>query len=181
MDINQYAQKIYQQNKDVGWWDDPDRCIYQTMQLISTEIAEATEGERKNLMDDHLPHRKMGEVELADALIRVLDLGGHFEWNFTTSVHHRWLNEKSSIGKMHLALNIALANLANAFDENIHKDKYSSPNLSMFYSYLIDSIIQVALILDYDIFAAMDEKIAYNLNRADHKRENRAEENGKKF
>ena len=27
----------------------------------------------KNLMDDHLPHRKGVEVELADCLIRILD------------------------------------------------------------------------------------------------------------
>ncbi|XUM19805.1 hypothetical protein ACRAVF_19255 [Bradyrhizobium oligotrophicum S58] len=37
--------------------------------LIVSEIAEAMEGERKSLMDDHLPHRKMVEVELADTLI----------------------------------------------------------------------------------------------------------------
>ena len=36
--------------------------------LIVSEIAEAMEGERKDLMDDKLPHRKMAEVELADAL-----------------------------------------------------------------------------------------------------------------
>jgi NTP pyrophosphatase (non-canonical NTP hydrolase) len=34
------------------------------------------EGERKNLMDDKLPHRKMAEVELADALIRIFDYAG---------------------------------------------------------------------------------------------------------
>lgn len=27
-------------------------------------------------MDDHLPHRPMAEVELADALIRILDFAG---------------------------------------------------------------------------------------------------------
>lgn len=41
--------------------------------LVVSEIAEAMEGERKDLMDDHLPHRKMAEVELADALIRIFD------------------------------------------------------------------------------------------------------------
>lgn len=71
-----------------------NRCIYQTLQLVVTEIAEATEGERKNLMDDHLPHRKMGEVELADALIRLLDMAGRYGWEYlggVTQVHDEWL------------------------------------------------------------------------------------------
>jgi len=43
--------------------------------LIVSEVAEAMEGHRKGLMDDKLPHRTMLEVELADALIRILDAG----------------------------------------------------------------------------------------------------------
>ncbi len=34
------------------------------------------EGHRKDLMDDKLPHRRMVEVELADALIRIFDYAG---------------------------------------------------------------------------------------------------------
>lgn len=74
--LNTLSSAIYLQNCAVGWWDNPNRCLYECLQLVSTEVAEATEGARKDLMDDHLPHRKMEEVELADALIRVLDLGG---------------------------------------------------------------------------------------------------------
>lgn len=44
--------------------------------LIHSEISEAMEGDRKGLMDDHLPHRTMVEVELADAVIRACDLAG---------------------------------------------------------------------------------------------------------
>lgn len=44
--------------------------------LIHSEVSEAMEGDRKNLMDDKLPHRKMLEVELADAMIRIFDLAG---------------------------------------------------------------------------------------------------------
>lgn len=44
--------------------------------LVHSEISEAMEGDRKNLMDDKLPHRKMIEVELADALIRIFDIAG---------------------------------------------------------------------------------------------------------
>ena len=46
--------------------------------LIVSEVSECMEGERKNLMDTHLKHRKMAEVELADILIRVFDYAGAF-------------------------------------------------------------------------------------------------------
>jgi NTP pyrophosphatase (non-canonical NTP hydrolase) len=48
------------------------------LMLMVSEISEAMEGERKNLMDDKLPHRKMAEVELVDALIRIFDYAGAY-------------------------------------------------------------------------------------------------------
>lgn len=53
-----------------------ERCM-----LIVTEIAEAFEGERRNLMDDKLPHRPMAEVELADAIIRILDYAAEHQYD----------------------------------------------------------------------------------------------------
>lgn len=49
--------------------------------LIVSEVAEAMEGERKNLQDDKLPHRKMAEVELVDVLIRVFDYAGAYGYD----------------------------------------------------------------------------------------------------
>lgn len=63
-----------------GWWEDPktgqdmDRNVGALLMLIVTEVAEAMEGFRKDLKDDKLPDRDMMEVELADVIIRVLDL-----------------------------------------------------------------------------------------------------------
>ncbi len=51
------------------------------LMLIVSEVSEAMEGERKDLMDDKLPHRKMAEVELADALIRILDYAAGFGYD----------------------------------------------------------------------------------------------------
>lgn len=44
--------------------------------LIHSEVSEALEGFRKDKADEHLPHRKSVEVELADAVIRIADLAG---------------------------------------------------------------------------------------------------------
>lgn len=68
-----------------GWWHDLktgeliEPNIGEKLMLIVSEVSEAMEGARKNLMDDKLPHRKMIEVELADAVIRIGDLCGRLK------------------------------------------------------------------------------------------------------
>lgn len=63
--------------KECGWWSDFDkRDIPRLLMLCVSELAEAMEGDRKQLMDDHLPDRPMLEVELADAVIRIFDMAG---------------------------------------------------------------------------------------------------------
>lgn len=68
--------------KEVGWWTNIEtgepiqRNVGEMLCLVHSEISEAMEGHRKNLMDDKLPHRPMIEVELADAIIRIADIAG---------------------------------------------------------------------------------------------------------
>ena len=114
--FNNAAREVRYINKN--WWIDIDtgksleRNIGELLMLVVSELSEAMEGDRKNLMDDKLTHRKMFEVEIADAFIRLLDISGG---------------------------------------------------------------------LGLDISGAIAEKLAFNLNRADHKIENRLKENGKKY
>lgn len=69
-----------------GWWHDLEtkeplaRNCGEMLCLIHSEISEAMEGERKDLMDDKLPHKEMVEVELADAVIRIFDYAEAAGW-----------------------------------------------------------------------------------------------------
>lgn len=75
--LNQIAEQIHVVNK--RWWMNPvtGEAIEvnngEKLMLMVSELAEAMEGDRKNRMDNHLPHRKMLEVELADCMIRIFD------------------------------------------------------------------------------------------------------------
>lgn len=191
IDFDKYAKEIHEHNKSVGWWDDPNRNVLETLQLVSTEIAEATEGERKNLMDDHLPHRKMGEVELADALIRMLDIVGRCGWDFGADVIDKidgYVKEKMDhcktepIGVLHSFLNVLLFGAVGEIDFDwSFEDVAASDDVKASCSVFLCAVLFVGETKGYDIEGAMIEKIEYNRHRVDHKRENRAKENGKKF
>lgn len=65
--------------RDSGWYTDPatgapiKRNFGEVVALMHSELSEALEADRKNLMDDKLPHRSGVEVEFADCIIRILD------------------------------------------------------------------------------------------------------------
>lgn len=92
--INGLVKRMHDASKDAGWWTAKDGTTLQgnpltfsnKCMLIVTEIAEAVEGDRKDIMDSHLPHRKAIEVELADALIRILDLAGAYDMDLGGAV-----------------------------------------------------------------------------------------------
>lgn len=80
--INKLAKSVHKDNVKAGWWTDLatgqqlKRNVGELLCLVHSEISEALEGYRKDLQDSHLPNRKSFEVELADAIIRILDIAG---------------------------------------------------------------------------------------------------------
>jgi len=80
--INILAAKVHEAN--AKWWVDLNtgqplkRNVGELLCLVHSELSEAMEGHRKGLNDDKLPHRSMFEVELADAMIRILDIAAGF-------------------------------------------------------------------------------------------------------
>lgn len=99
--IKELTKEIHQDNIDAGWWTDlktgekKDRNVGELLCLVHSEISEAMEGYRKDLMDDKLNHRKMFEVEIADALIRIFDLAGAHDLDLGTA-----MAEKRAFNKM---------------------------------------------------------------------------------
>ena len=94
------------QSRYARWWTDLDtpqslaeECRIRTrfgkalvaekLVLIHSEISEAMEAARKNLKDDKLPHRSGVEVELADAVIRILDLAGALNLDLAGAIQEK--------------------------------------------------------------------------------------------
>jgi hypothetical protein len=105
-------------SRNSGWWTDPktgedidpNPTFPTKLCLIHSEISEAMEGHRKGLKDDHLPHRDMAEVELADAVIRICDLAGAMGYDLGSAMaeklaynqqraDHKLVNRASDNGK----------------------------------------------------------------------------------
>lgn len=183
IDFNELRDRHHGAMVTVGWWDDPDQCVVTKFQLVSTEIAEATEGDRKKLMDDKLPHRTMAEVELADVVLRIVDMAGAYGWTYDSSKgetsQEATLKEKQQIlvndnvPSRHFLLNTILTSLYGAVvNYEIVDDMYSL---------FLNEIVELADKYGYDLVGAIKEKIVFNANRLDHKREERAKKNGKGY
>lgn len=80
--LNALVADVHGRNVAAGWWSDlqtgerKERNVGELLCLVHSEISEGLEGYRKNLKDNHLTSRPMLEVEMADAVIRILDLCG---------------------------------------------------------------------------------------------------------
>lgn len=174
MNLVELQNKIHQQNVEMGWWDAP-RPFSTFVCLFHSELSEAMEGDRKGLMDDHLPHYPMFQVELADFVIRCLDWLGSKSWsNYDFYVFIRKSNRVEFLADMHLKV-------SKAYELNM--DPYYGKN-GDFNKPIASAVVycfDFAELKGFDLYQIILEKVEYNKNRADHKKENRAKEGGKKY
>lgn len=92
--LRSIQDKIKEVNIACGWYNKP-RTFGEGIALIHSEVSEALEGGRKGMMDDHLPHRPMVDVEFADAIIRILDEGTRQNCDIAGAMQEKFLYNQS--------------------------------------------------------------------------------------
>ena len=192
---NVLRDAIYNHNVKAGWWDEPVRPDGTTIALIHSEISESWGGFQMDIPDHHLPQYSNALVELADAAIRIYDFFGHKKWDLDKAVNTVYslrankyvepfenINMAAYYADLHYHVSAALEGVRKNQTMQINIDNDDTLDVAAFELAIpLDMIYTACKKWDWPLEEALGDKRAYNANRADHKRENRAKEDGKKF
>lgn len=181
------------------WWHDAegnrlDRNKGELLCLIHSEISEGSQGVigsqslPGDMMDDHLPHRRMDEVEMADATIRIHDYAEGFGYDLGAAmwdmIEQGWVVTWANIGGLsrHAQMHMSISNAMEGERKNRQHDKFPHRKAAEVHlAFALMLIRHYCVGRGYDLDGAVDEKLTYNVVRKDHTHEARAQADGKKW
>lgn len=184
------ARDIHGRNVTAGWWTDlkTGESILHTrnrpemLMLTVSELSEANEGLQTGANDDKLPHLPMFAVELADTAIRDLDLIGAEEsvHGTTTEIEDFDAIVENLLASGKVTELMDVVDLVSDAMEHYRKGRIHEYRTALIF--VLAGVFALAWRHEIDnLWAIIDEKLAYNAQRADHKPENRRAAGGKAF
>lgn len=174
-------------------WNLKKRSISVLTNLLHSEVSEAMEGNRKNLMDDKLPHYKMEVVEVADFAIRAFNWMtelGYTTVNMHSEAEVSWYLEhvvgtylkdmdmSDYLAELH---DYTSYNRSTMLHPNIPDDDVYSAKDGFWLWRGVSLAFFLADKEGWDLMAVMREKNTFNATRPDHTLEERAKEHGKQY
>lgn len=194
--LDAMAARIHAGNINAGWWTNirtgesllgvdengvARRNFGELLMLVVSELAEAAEGAEGGLMDDKLTHRRMFEVELGDFIIRVLDIAGSRDFQIGSDYDNAALLNFGGGYDTCSTVNDFLMRMVRYVSTAMEADRKGRPGASDALAHAVAGAAFLAARFGMDLEGAIEEKLAFNAERADHKVENRLADGGKAY
>ncbi|MFM7012607.1 MAG: hypothetical protein ACKO0Z_25290 [Betaproteobacteria bacterium] len=159
-DWNALARQIHQDNVAKGFWPGgiSARNVGELLALVHSELSEAYEAIQSMAFDDKLPEFPAFDVEIADAMIRLLDAGAAYEVDMNEVVENVPFNPYEGVAHHIAVAHLLVSNALEAHRKGRTEDFKSA--VSETFHYLVNTCFHYN-----SDFEVIDAKLAYNRSR----------------